>query len=106
MAERKKQNPFSKCKECVFFPDKSLGDKSNRNYKIDLDKVEALYESGFPKKIAIKIVEMTYSYFDCDFCDDNVICKYHKDKMLYYGKYSLYIICEECYEDRVEFVQQ
>ena len=97
-----KQNPFSKCKECVFFPDKPLGDKSNTRYKTDLDRVEALKYSGFPTEVAIKIVEMTYIYFDCDFCD-NVVCKYHRDKMFYYGRYGGHIVCSDgCYyEDSV-----
>lgn len=100
-----RQNPFSKCKECIYHDDLPIDHEFNTRYKRDLDKVEALKDSGFPTEVAIKIVEMTYSYFDCDFCLDNVICKYHKDKMLFYGKYDFNIICEECYKDSVEFVQ-
>lgn len=104
--DTQKQNPFSKCKECIYHDDLPIEHEFNRRYKRALDRVEALKDSGFPTEIAIKIVEMTYSYFYCDFCDDNVLCRYHKDKCLYYCKYDLNIICEECYKDRVEFVQQ
>jgi len=101
-----KQNPFSECKESIYHDDLPIDHVFNSAYKANLDRVEALKDSGFPREIAIKIIKMTYSYFDCDFCCDNILCRYHKDKCLYYCKYDLNIICEECYKDRVEFVQQ
>lgn len=105
MEEKKKHNPLSNCKECTYRDDLPIEHEFNARYKRDLGKLEALIDSGLPTDISIKIVKMTYSYFDCDFCDDNVLCRYHKDKCLYYCKYDLNIICEECYKDLVEFVQ-
>lgn len=99
------QNPFTKCVDCIYHEDLPIDHEFNKMYKTHYDKVKILKDIGLPTEISVRIVKMSRDYFDCDFCDDNVICRYHKDKMLHYGKYGLNIICRECYyKDRVEFV--
>ena len=111
-----KQNPFSKCRKCTYRDDLPLEHELNTKYKKDFNKVQALTGTGLPKEIAMKIVKMAGTYFNCDFCYDNVICKTHVNKMLHYGTYGFHTVCsEECYKniseyyyerDRVESMEQ
>lgn len=97
---------FSKCKECFHLKSESLNNDVNKYnkwedndvnkyYKWHYDKMEALKDCGFPTEIAIKIVEMTNTYTECDYCD-KILCTVHKDQGLRYGNSWPYIKCNAC----------
>ena len=85
---------FSKCCGCCYLESEALD--INNYYKWDYDRMEALKDCGLPTEIAIKIVEMTKSYIECDYCD-NILCYAHKDLSLRYGDSWPYVKCNECY---------
>lgn len=85
---------FSKCCECFYLESDTLD--SYNYYKWDYDRMEALKHCGFPTEIAIKIVEMTKTYTECDYCA-NILCYRHRDLSLHFGNNCPYIQCRECY---------
>ena len=87
---------FSKCQECIYLPMKH---DCNKYYKRDYEKMEILIVYGLPTELAIKIIEMTYSYHMCDYCTD-ILCTLHKNLSLRYREAWPYIQCGQCYEKR------
>lgn len=86
---------FSNCHECFHLERSDLNSYFNKPYKHDYDKMMALKECGFPTEIAIKIVQMTYSYYECDFCD-TILCTVHRDRGVRNGQSWPYIKCDTC----------
>ena len=90
-------NLFSKCQECLYHNCLSMEHGYNKKYKRDYDKMELLKEYGLPTTVAIKIVELTYTYHKCDYCTD-ILCTLHKDMSLRYKEAWPYVQCDKCYE--------
>jgi hypothetical protein len=86
---------FSKCKECIHLKFSPLDHHYNIPFKQDYDKMELLKEYGLPAEIAIKIIGMTYSYHNCDYCN-NILCTKHKERGLWHGGSWPYIKCDQC----------
>ncbi len=86
---------FSKCIDCCYKESESIDHYCNIPYKRDYDKMEILKSYGLPTEIAIKIIEMTYTYYYCYYCD-NMLCRNHKNIVLYYGNTWPYITCYKC----------
>jgi hypothetical protein len=86
---------FSKCEECLYHNYLPMEHTHNKSYKRDYDKMELLKEYGLSTEIAIKIIEMTYSYHNCDYCT-NSLCTKHKERGIWHGGSWPYIKCEQC----------
>lgn len=87
---------FSKCTECFYLKTSPLDSDLNKYYKKDYDRMKVLQECGLPIEIASKIIEMTKNYYECDFCDDSVLCDAHRERSYRYASSWPDIKCDKC----------
>ena len=91
---------FSKCDECFHHNYIPMEHNYNKSYKRDYEQMELLKEYGLSTEIAIKIIEMTYSYHNCDYCN-NILCTTHKNRALRLKDSWPYIKCDKCYWNEI-----
>ena len=66
---------FSSCVECYLHNTLPLNHFSNKNIKDDYEKLEIL-RIFLPLELAVKIVKMSHTYFNCCYCKQ-LVCKEH-----------------------------
>ena len=95
---------FTLCTECNYLDWFNLDHEWNKYYKIDLEKYNALLESGFPELVAINIVKKINHVKPCAYCHHqdktNYLCERHYKRAVDNGKHYRGInnkpMCDSC----------
>jgi len=96
---------FSKCIDCHWNTQLPITHLFNKGQKEEYEKLEVLKEI-FPTEIAVKILKMSYIYFNCCYCK-SFVCKEHSK--LEYEQYGILppvpiVLCGNCVKIYIGYI--
>jgi hypothetical protein len=94
---------YTDCDECNYSDvlNRVLGEDDSMitNHYNNINKVNALMDTGLPKELCEKIVKMSNTLRPCNFCNTK-LCDFHYDRGTYYLKYYKGVnggsMCDQC----------
>ena len=96
---------FSSCVECYWHNTLPLNHLNNKNIKDDYEKLEIL-RIFLPIELAVKILRMSYTYFNCCYCN-HLVCKEYT--AIDYEQYGLtdtepVVLCSPCMKYYIGYI--